>query len=116
MKRAIVAAAALWLVTSTPGSAHSAGLDGLLMGLNGLLTFPADPIMETIFPPEDFEEFPGNEVLGYPLGFVYGTGLGAYRATTGLIDILLTPLWIVPELSATPRFDVIPFYDLEEAL
>ena len=51
MKRAIVAAAALWLAAATPGSAHSAGLDGLLMGVNGLLTFPADPIVDTIFPP-----------------------------------------------------------------
>jgi hypothetical protein len=116
MKRAIVAMAALWIVAGTPGSAQSAGLDGLLMGINGLLTFPADPIVDTIFPPEDFEELPGKAVLGYPLGFVYGTGLGLYRATTGVIDILLTPLWVVPELSATPRFDVIPFYDLEEAL
>jgi hypothetical protein len=116
MKRAIVAAAALWLMGATPGAAHGAGLDGLLTGVNGLLTFPADPICDAISPPEDFEEFPGKAVLGYPLGFAYGTGLAAYRVTTGLIDILLTPLWVVPELSPPPRFDVIPGYELEETL
>jgi hypothetical protein len=116
MKRAILAAAALCIVAATPGSARSAGVDGLLMGINGVLTFPADPIVDMIFPPEDLEEVPGHAVVGYPLGLVYGTGLGLYRLTSGVIDILLTPLWVVPELSATPRFDVIPFYELEEKL
>lgn len=115
MKRAIVAAAALWIVASTPGSARSAGLDGFLNGVNGLVTWPADPICDAIIPPEDFQDFPGNEVFGYPLGLLFGTGLAGYRVTTGLIDILLTPLWVVPELSPAPRFDVIPFYELEEA-
>ncbi len=116
MKRAIVAAATLWIVAAIPSSARAAGLDGLLMGINGVLTWPADPIVDMIFPPEDLEEVPGHAVFGYPLGLVYGTGLAGYRLTSGIIDILLTPLWVVPELSATPRFDVIPFYELEEKL
>jgi hypothetical protein len=119
MKRLIVAAFAfctLSTLAAAPGSAQGAGLDGFLTGVNGLLTWPADPVCDAIFPPEDFEEFPGKAVIGYPLGLVYGTGLGLYRATTGVIDILLTPLWVVPEVSPTPRFDVIPFYELEEAL
>jgi hypothetical protein len=118
MKRAIVAAAlcaAFWTVAWTPSSAHSAGLDGLLMGVNGVLTFPADPICDAIFPTEDFEDFPGKTVLRYPLGFLFGTGLGIYRLTSGVLDIALTPLWVVPSASPVPRFDVIPGYELEEA-
>ena len=115
MKRAIVAAAVLFAMNSMPVSAHSAGLDGLLTGVNGLLTWPADPVLDTIDPPEDFQDFPAASVIRYPLGFLYGTGLGIIRAGTGLLDIALTPFWIIPNASPDPRFDVIPFYELEEA-
>ena len=116
MMRAMLAAVVLWMLVWTPGAARAAGVDGLLMGVNGLITWPADPVCDAVFPPEDFEDFPGKTVLRYPLGLLYGTGLGVYRATTGVVDILLTPLWIVPELSPAPRFDVIPGYELEETL
>jgi hypothetical protein len=102
------------LILGSAAPARSAGIEGLWLGVNGLLTFVADPVVETIFPPEDFEDFPGNEVFRYPFGFLSGTILGTYRAISGVLDVALTPLWIVPSLSPEPRYDVIPFYDFEE--
>ena len=111
--RGIAAAAVLTVALGLPAAAHSAGLGGLLLGINGLLTFPADPICDAITPPEDIQDFPAISVVGYPLGFVFGTVLGVVRATTGAMDVALTQLWIIPNLSPEPRFDVIPGYDLE---
>jgi hypothetical protein len=110
----ILIALAFVLVSGNAAPARSAGLEGLALGINGLLTFIADPIVEAVAPPEDFEDFPGNEVFRYPFGFISGTLLGTYRAFAGAVDVALTPLWIVPTLSPEPRFDLIPFRDLEE--
>jgi hypothetical protein len=115
MMRGIVAAVAVLMVGWTPGPAWSAGLEGLLRGVNGVLTFVADPIVEAIEPPEDIEEVPGSSVLRHPFGFVYGSAIGIYRAASGVFDVALTPLWVVPGVSPIPRFDLIPFYELEDA-
>ena len=49
----------LSLLLAAPASAE--GFNNLLAGLNGLITFPADPVMSTIDPPEEFGELPGAE-------------------------------------------------------
>src|SRR6185503_19817156 len=84
---------------AAPGVAPAAGLEGLAAGVNGLLTAPADPIAYLIEPPEYFDEVPLPQLSGRVLGVVSGTMLAAKRAGLDVLDIALTPLWVVPTLS-----------------
>jgi hypothetical protein len=95
-------------------AAQARGVDGLLRGLNGIVTAPADIVSHVVDPPEDYDEIPAPEFSGRVLGVFSGSILGAYRALTGAIDVALTPLVIIPNLSPEPRYDIVPFYDLEE--
>ncbi|MGH0032372.1 MAG: hypothetical protein ACQGVC_21480 [Myxococcota bacterium] len=75
-----------------------------LIGINSFATFLADPVMSTAEPDEEFDELPGATVTKYPVGFFQGTLLGAYRATTGVLDVVLAPLTPFKMLSPEPRY------------
>ena len=106
---AVLALISLGAMAATPAQAR--GLEGFLAGLNGVITAPADPVSHVIQPLEDFVEVPGYPFTGRVLGLVSGTLLAAYRTTAGLLDIALTPLWVVPTLSPEARFEIIPLPD-----
>jgi hypothetical protein len=91
------------LLAAAP-AAHAAGWNGFWVGLNGVLTAPADPVLGFADPPASFQELPMQEVSGRILGLVQGSLLGAYRAASGLVDIVATSLWVVPTISPPPRF------------
>lgn len=93
--------------------ARAEGINNFLAGVNGLLTFPADPIVSVISPPEAFEELPAHQVTGRVVGLFQGTILGAYRAMMGVVDIAFTPVWVFPTLSPEARFEIIPGYEVE---
>jgi hypothetical protein len=81
-----------------------------LTGLNGLLTWPADPVMATVEPPKALEK------AGYgrrPLGFGSGVLLMLYRSFTGTLDLALAwgPL---PVLSPVPRYKLVPGFEHED--
>ncbi len=107
---AVLAVLACFAVAST---ARAEGFDNLLYGLNSLLTFPADPVMETVNPPEEFESFALHQVTQPMAGLVTGFGLGFYRATMGLFDVVLSPFWVFPILSPEPRYAIIPGVESE---
>jgi hypothetical protein len=92
--------------------ADSAG-NTFLTGLNGFITAPADPAMETWTVSEEYEELPVSEVSGRFFGFFMGTFLGLYRGTTGLFDMLFAPLPMVT-LSPEPRYNLIPGFEYDE--
>ncbi len=73
------------------------------VGLNGILTAPADPVMSVVQPPKQMIDAPGGRFLG----LFTGTLLSGYRIGMGVFDILLAPL---PSLmmSPVPRFKLIP--------
>ena len=98
------ALAGVALLTAAPEAARAEGLTSLKAGLLGVATFPADPVMMAIDPPEEFEVLPGSVVLGRIGGLVAGTLMGGYRLLTGVYDIALFPLWIVPVMSPEPRW------------
>lgn len=79
-----------------------------LMGLDSLLTFPADPVMSTVQPRSEFDDLPGAVVTRYPVGFCQGALLSAYRATMGAIDLSFA--WLTPlvMLSPAPRYMLFP--------
>lgn len=79
-------------------------------GLNGLVTFPADPVMLTVEGDEVF----GSPVSGRVLGFGAGIMQGIYRAVMGVSDIALAIVPTMPMLSPVPRFKLLPFEHPEE--
>lgn len=85
-----------------------------LMGLNSLITFPADPVMSTVQPAEELDELPLAPATRYPVGFVQGTMLSMYRASMGALDLLFAPLTPMKMLSPEPRYMIFPDVTHEE--
>ena len=111
--RKLVAATAALLVLTAGSSANAEGVNNLLAGINGLVTFPADPVMATVEPPEEFDDLWGAPVTSHTAGFFQGTFLMLYRATMGVLDIAFFPFWVFPTLSPEARFDLFPGYEIE---
>jgi len=111
--RTRLAAALITLALCPAPPAHADGVNSLLAGINGLITFPADPVADVIHVSEDLQDTPWRPVSGRVVGLLLGTGVGLYRATFGALDVVLFPLWIVPTLSPEARFEIIPFYEVE---
>jgi hypothetical protein len=85
-----------------------------LAGVNGVITWPADPVMLAVEPTEEMRDMPGGVVTGPVVGFFAGTLLGAYRLGTGALDMVLCPLSFFPMFSPEPRYQVIPGWEHQE--
>jgi len=79
-----------------------------LVALNSLVTFPADPVMGTVSPREEFDELPLSVATKYPVGFVQGSMLSVYRAVMGTFDVVFAPLTPMKMLSPEPRYMIFP--------
>jgi uncharacterized membrane protein YfcA len=81
-------------------------------GLNGFLTWPADPVMCTTEAKELFEGWwpPFN----YVTAFFAGTFQGLYRMGMGTFDMVFAPVPYMPMLSPVPRYKIVPFYHEDE--
>lgn len=79
-----------------------------LMGVNGLLTCPADPALGTVQPREEFDALPVAVVSKRVVGLLQGTLLGAFRAGMGVFDMLLAPVTPMRMVSPQPRYMVFP--------
>ena len=112
MRGLLVAVTAL-AVLSVGAPAGAAGMNSLKSGVNSILTFPADPVMLVVTPPEALEDMPGFPVTGRIVGLFGGTLLGAYRLTAGVYDLAFLPFWVLPTFSPIPRFEVIPGIEYE---
>ena len=99
------------LAFSTPARAE--GLNNLYAGINGILTFPADPVVMVVTPPEDWEDMPGHAVTARLLALPAGILLGTYRASMAVFDIVLFPFWAFPTMSPEPRWALIPDVEYE---
>jgi hypothetical protein len=75
--------------------------------LNGVITALADPIDGMLNPPPSYDDLFLSPVTAPALGLVRGTLLGLYRAASGVVDMAVTPLWVVPEISPKARFDLV---------
>ena len=84
-----------------------------LTGVNGLITMPADIVMETVDPIEEFQGLPRGEVTSRPFGLIHGLVFSLYRATTGMLDMVFAPFPFVV-LSPEPRYAVVPGFEYEE--
>jgi hypothetical protein len=111
--RKLVAAAATLLALTAGSSANAEGFNSLLAGVNGLLTFPADPVMAAVEPPEGFDDLWGAPVTSHTAGFFQGSFLMLYRLTMGALDIAFFPFWVFPTLSPEARYEIIPGYEIE---
>lgn len=84
-----------------------------LAGVNGIITWPADPVMLAIEPTDDMRGLPGGVVTGPVVGFFAGTLQGVFRLFTGTLDIALAPLTFFPMFSLEPRYKLIPGWEHE---
>jgi len=82
-----------------------------LTGLNGILTWPADPVMAAVDPPKAFDK--ANSYERRPLGFASGLLLMLYRGFTGTLDMALAP-GPLPVLSPVPRYHLVPGFEHED--
>lgn len=82
-----------------------------LAGLNGMITWPADPVMLAIKPTDDMRSLPGGVVTGPMVGFFAGTFQGVFRLFTGTLDVALCPLSFFPMFSIEPRYKLIPGWE-----
>ena len=121
MRRLVAVTAILFVLSAaSPASAESdepvelpTAVNNVLAGLNGLATFPADPVMSAIEPPDEFEDMWGAPVTSHTVGFFQGTFLMLYRLTMGVADIAFAPFWVFPTLSPEGRYQIIPGYEIE---
>lgn len=76
-------------------------------GLNGFITWPADPVMRTVNAKEMFPDWwpPFN----YVTAFFAGTLEGVYRLVMGTVDMVFTPIPAMSMLSPVQRYEVVPF-------
>jgi ABC-type uncharacterized transport system permease subunit len=114
MRRTVTVLVVLLAALSVAAPARAGGLQNLLIGLNGLLTFPADPVMMVVTPPEQLEDMPAFPVLGRIAGLVVGTLQGGYRAFSGATDVVTAAFIVVPSFSPQPRYQLIPGIEFEE--
>lgn len=114
--RRLSALAALAALLSLPGTVQAASgkiYQNLIGAANNLLTFPAEPIMQVIEPPYDFEEMPAAAVTSRFMGFFSGTAMMIFRVTGAVYDIVVAPFYIFPVLSPEPRWELIPGAEYE---
>jgi hypothetical protein len=83
-------------------------------GFNGILTFPADPVMFTIEGDEVFDELPKPAVTGRLVGFPAGLLQGIYRLMMGACDVALAVVPAMPMLSPIPRYKLLPYEHPDE--
>ena len=80
-----------------------------MVAFNSLITFPADPVMDTVKPREEFEDLPLADFgPKYVAGLGTGVMLGLYRAGTGAFDVLFGWLPPMKMLSPEPRYTLLP--------
>jgi len=115
MHRFFAAALALGVLCA-PTTSRAEGVNGFLAGVNGILTFPYDLVYDVIWPPSNFDELPGAPATAHVLGIVSGGLTGVGRLGWGLLDVTLTPFWVVPTQSPPARLELIPFYEVEYEL
>jgi len=85
--------------------------NSFLAGVNGLITWPADPVMLAVRPTDDMRAMPGGVVTGPVVGFFAGTLQGVLRLVTGTLDVALCPLSFFPMFSIEPRYKLIPGWE-----
>ena len=85
-----------------------------LMGVNSLATFPADPVMSTVEPRDEFDDLPVAVVTKRFVGFIQGVLLGTFRACAGTLDVLFSPLTPMKMLSPEPRYMLFDDVEHEE--
>ena len=107
---------------SRPRRLEAGGLAGygkhvantFLAGVNGVITWPADPVMLAIQPTDPMRAMPGGVVTGHVVGFFAGTLQGVFRLFGGTLDIALCPLTFFPMFSIEPRYKLIPGWEHTE--
>lgn len=79
------------------------------VGLNGILTSPADPVMFALDGQDVFEKLPGSTYTGPVVGFLAGTCQMPYRILMGSFDLAFSWMPFLYMQSPVPRFKLLPW-------
>ena len=111
--RGLTSAALSLILLFAAGTARANGLDNLYAAINGIVVAPADPIMFTIFPPEDFDELPFSVVTKHVMGLPTGTLMMSYRLLMAASDLFFAPFWVFAVFSPEPDWTLISGVEYE---
>lgn len=81
-------------------------VNNLKVGINGILTFPADPVAMAIDGPDILDGWwtPAAHVFGFFGGLLQG----GYRVMMGGLDVAFFPIPKMPILGPVPRYKILP--------
>ena len=85
------------------------------IGLNGILTAPADPVYFAMDGSEVFSTFPAPKFTGPVVGVFAGVAQMTYRVFTGVFDVTLSWVPFLYMQSPPPRIDLLPWAEHDEA-
>ncbi len=85
------------------------------VGLNGLLTAPADPVYFAMEGSEVFSKLPAAKFTGPVVGVFAGVAQMTYRVFTGTFDLAFSWVPYLYMQSPTPRVNVLPWAEHDEA-
>ena len=110
-RRAASALAFVMAVSFAAPAAANYGADigqKAMIGFNGILTYPADPVMSTVQPLDEFREMGTGVVTAWPIGLAQGTLLSVWRLTTGIWDLSFFWAPAMQTVSPAVRYSVFP--------
>ncbi|MBW2269834.1 MAG: hypothetical protein JRH16_14775 [Deltaproteobacteria bacterium] len=90
------------------------GANRATVGLNGILTAPADPLMFAIDGDEVFESLPSAEYTGRGVGFFAGLFQMPYRLLMGSFDLAFAWMPYLYMQSPVPRFTLLPWLEHDD--
>lgn len=79
------------------------------VGLNGILTAPADPVLFALEGQDVFDDLPGSTYTGPVVGFFAGTLQMPYRMLMGTFDLAFSWMPFLYMQSPMPRFKLLPW-------
>lgn len=85
------------------------------IGLNGVLTAPADPVFFAMEGSEVFSTFPAAKFTGPVVGVFAGVAQMTYRVFTGVFDVTFSWVPFLYMQSPVPRVDLVPWAEHDEA-
>ena len=85
------------------------------IGLNGIITAPADPVYFAMEGSEVFSKLPAAKFTGPVVGVFAGVAQMTYRIFTGTFDLAFAWVPYLYMQSPPPRIDVLPWAEHDEA-
>ncbi len=102
--RTTAATALCVILLLASGTVRAEGMNNLYAAINGIVYAPTDPVMFTIFPPEDYDELPLHQVTRHIIGLPTGVLMMGFRLFMAAGDLVFFPFWVFEVFSPEPEY------------